>query len=128
MFARLDKFFCIGQGYQKCIDLDHCLFNLSFNGASITHVLLGYIVRNNLAAAKLAAGWPTGSGPLPSWRRPRTKVRNLMKLGVPLDLAIACGISSKSYWRSAKTEGIHRALSNEFFAEKGLLSLRDRWV
>ena len=62
------------------------------------------------------------------WRRPRTKVRNLLKLGVPLDMAIACGISSKSYWRSAKTEGIHRALSNEFFAEKGLLSLRDRWV
>ena len=25
-----------------------------------------------------------------------------MKLGVPLDLAIACGILSKSYWRSAK--------------------------
>ena len=92
------NYFGIGQGYQKCIDLDHW-------------------IRRRLRMCY----WKM-------WRRPRTKVRNLLKLGVPLDMAIACGISSKSYWRSAKTEGIHRALSNEFLAEKGLLSLRDQWV
>jgi RNA-directed DNA polymerase len=58
----------------------------------------------------------------------RTKVSNFLKVGVPLEMAIVCGISSKSYWRSAKTEGIHQVLFNEFFAEKGLLSLRDYWV
>jgi RNA-directed DNA polymerase len=87
-----------GQGYQKCIDMDHW-------------------IRRRLRMCY----WKM-------WRRPRTKVRNLLKLGVPLEMAIGCGISSKSYWRSAKTEGIHRGLSNEFFTEKGLLSLRDRWV
>jgi len=40
------------------------------------------------------------------WRRPRTKIHNLMKLGVPQRAAISCGLSSKSYWRSSKTAGI----------------------
>ncbi len=28
------------------------------------------------------------------WRKPRTKVRNLMRLGVPVKIAVACGITS----------------------------------
>lgn len=51
----------------------------------------------------------------------------MVKLGIPLSLAISCGMSSKSYWHSARTEGIHKALSNAFFADKGLISWRDRW-
>jgi hypothetical protein len=52
----------------------------------------------------------------------------MRRLGVPLELAISCGASRKSYWRSSKTEGIHRALTNEFFEAKNLLSMRDMWV
>ena len=63
-----------------------------------------------------------------NWRRVRTKVRNLMSMGVREKLAVQCGSSNKSYWRSAKTAGIHIALNNEFFANLGLISLRDRWV
>ncbi len=62
------------------------------------------------------------------WRKVRTKVRNLIKLGVSQRLAISCGISSKSYWHSARTEGINIALSNEYLAQQGYYSLRDRWV
>lgn len=62
------------------------------------------------------------------WKRPGTRVKNLIKLGVAKRLAIACGISSKSYWHSAKTEGIHKALPDTFFMEKGLISLESRWV
>lgn len=62
------------------------------------------------------------------WKRPGTRVKNLIKLNVPKRLAIACGISSKSYWHSAKTEGIHKALTDKFFTEKGLISLENRWV
>ncbi len=62
------------------------------------------------------------------WRKPRTKVRNLLKLGVPKRLAIACGISSKSYWHSARTEGIHKGLTDKYLKEQGLFSLRERWV
>ncbi|WP_227662293.1 group II intron maturase-specific domain-containing protein [Klebsiella pneumoniae] len=38
------------------------------------------------------------------WRKPRTKVRSLMKLGVSERLAIACGITSKGPCRSSKTK------------------------
>jgi RNA-directed DNA polymerase len=62
------------------------------------------------------------------WRKPRTKVRNLMKLGVSEFLAISCGITSKGPCRSSKTKGINIAISNEFLAENGLVSLRDVWI
>ena len=42
------------------------------------------------------------------WRKPRTKVRNLVKLGVPNMPAILCGITSNGYWYSARIEGIQR--------------------
>ena len=62
------------------------------------------------------------------WRRPRTKVRALIKLGVSERLAIACGITSKGPWRSAKTKGINIAISDAFLARQGLLSLRETWI
>lgn len=40
------------------------------------------------------------------WRKPRTKVRNLMSRGVHVRTAVACGITSKGPWRSSKTPGI----------------------
>ncbi len=60
------------------------------------------------------------------WRKPRTKVRNLLKLGVPKKLAISCGITSKGYWHSARTEGIQKALTKQWLKEQGLISLRDQ--
>lgn len=92
------NYFGIAQGYQKCIDLDHWIRR---------RVRMYY--------------WK-------QWRKVRTKVRNLIKLGVSQRLAISCGISSKSYWHSARTEGINIALSNEYLAQQGYYSLRDRWV
>ncbi len=62
------------------------------------------------------------------WRKPRTKVRSLIKLGVSERLAIACGISSKGPCRSSKTKGINIAISNEFLAKQGLVSLRELWI
>jgi RNA-directed DNA polymerase len=62
------------------------------------------------------------------WRKPRTKVRNLIKLGVSEFLAISCGITSKGPCRSSKTKGINIAISNEFLEQQGLISLRDLWV
>jgi RNA-directed DNA polymerase len=62
------------------------------------------------------------------WRKPRTKVRSLIKLGVSERLAIACGISSKGPCRSSKTKGINIAISNDFLAQQGLISLRGLWV
>lgn len=92
------NYFGIGQGYQKCIDLDQW-------------------IRRRLRMRY----WK-------QWRRVRTKIRNLMKLGVSEDIAVTCGSSNKSYWRSAKTPGVHLGLSNEFLKKQGYYSLRDRWV
>jgi len=62
------------------------------------------------------------------WRKPRTKVRSLIKLGVSERLAIACGITSKGPCRSSKTKGINIALGNDYLASQGLVSLRDIWI
>lgn len=62
------------------------------------------------------------------WRKPRTKVRNLMKHGVHVQTAVACGTTSKGPWRSSKTPGIQQALDNKFLEKAGLISLRDGWI
>jgi len=62
------------------------------------------------------------------WRRPRTKVRNLLKRGVPERLAISCGITSKGPWRSSKTKGINMALINQYLKDEGLIALRELWI
>ncbi len=62
------------------------------------------------------------------WRKPRTKVRSLMRLGVHVQAAVACGITCKGPWRSAKTPGINQALSLAYLKFGGLYSLRDGWI
>ncbi len=59
------------------------------------------------------------------WRKPRTKVRVLMRLGVSERLATSCGITSKGPCRSSKTQGINLAISNAFLERQGLVSVRD---
>lgn len=62
------------------------------------------------------------------WRKPRTKVRNLLKRGVKIQTAVGCGITSKGPWRSSKTPGINQALSNAYLKSEGLYALRDGWI
>lgn len=63
-----------------------------------------------------------------SWRKVRTKVTNLLKLGVYKPLAVACGSSGKSYWHSSKTEGINKGLTDKFLRDLGLISLKQKWI
>ena len=92
------NYFGIASGYQRCVDLDHW-------------------IRRRIRMAY----WR-------QWRKPRTKVRRLMKLGVQVQAAVACGITSKGPWRSAKTPGINQALSLDYLKSEGLYSLRDGWI
>ena len=46
------------------------------------------------------------------WRWVRTKIKNLLALGVSLKPAIQHAVSSKSYWHMAKTPAVQQALSN----------------
>jgi RNA-directed DNA polymerase len=64
---------------------------------------------------------------LKQWRRPRTRIRNLIRLGVSTGVAIMLGMSSKGYYRLAKTKAVQIALNNEWLKSQGLVSLKDRW-
>ncbi len=92
------NYFGIANCYQLCVDLDHWIRR---------RVRMAY--------------WR-------QWRKPRTRVRNLIKRGVCVQSAVACGISSKGPWRSAKTPAINQALSLNFLKSEGLYSLRDGWI
>ena len=61
------------------------------------------------------------------WRRPRTKVRNLVRLGVSLDFAIKHAVSRKSYWRMSRTPAMRYAMPNKWLEQQGLLSLKQLW-
>lgn len=61
------------------------------------------------------------------WRWPRTKIKNLLALGVSLKSAIEHGCSSNSYWQMSRTPVINQAVSNAWLQEQGLLSVKDLW-
>ncbi len=61
------------------------------------------------------------------WRWPRTKIRNLLDLGVSRETAIQHGTSSKSYWHMARTPAVQQALSNAWLKVQGLVSVKDLW-
>ena len=61
------------------------------------------------------------------WRRPRRRIRELIKLGVRKYDAISMGLSRKSYWRLSKTLATNAGLNNEHFNKIGLISVRTLW-
>jgi RNA-directed DNA polymerase len=62
------------------------------------------------------------------WRRPRTRIRNLLALGTSKRHAILTGISRKGYWRLSRTLATQTGMTNEWLAQQGLLSIRDLWM
>ena len=61
------------------------------------------------------------------WKRPRTRIANLRKLGIRPDLAYQWGMSSRAYWRIAKSPVLHRALPNDYWTDQGLIVFRKAW-
>jgi RNA-directed DNA polymerase len=61
------------------------------------------------------------------WRKPRKRIRELIKLGVGKKNAIDTGLSRKSYWRLSKTLATNSGLTNAYFERIGLISLRELW-
>jgi RNA-directed DNA polymerase len=62
------------------------------------------------------------------WRKPRTRIRHLIKLGPSSKHAILTGISRKSYRHLSKTLATQTGMTNQWLAEQGLLSVRDLWL
>lgn len=65
---------------------------------------------------------------LKQWRRIRTRIRHLMRLGVSKSVAISLGMSSKGYYRLAKTKAVQLALNNNWLILQGLVSVEEQWV
>ncbi len=61
------------------------------------------------------------------WKKPRTRVQNLMKLGVPEWRACEVAYSQKSYWRSAKHASVNMAITSKRLARAGYFSLSERY-
>jgi len=61
------------------------------------------------------------------WRNPRTRIRNLRKLGVRQDQAVTHGYSSKGAWVMSSSQAVHEALSIAYLTQQGLVSLLATW-
>ena len=62
-----------------------------------------------------------------SWKKPSTRVKNLVKCGIKPYMARIYGNSSKGYWANA--EGImHHAATNEMLRRAGYPCLMDYYV
>lgn len=62
-----------------------------------------------------------------NWKKPSTKVRKLIGLGVPKGKAYEWGNSRKSYWRISNSPILHRTLGNSYWSSQGLKSLLSRY-
>lgn len=59
------------------------------------------------------------------WKNPKTRIRQLERIGVKPHLAYQWGYTRKGYWRIAHSPILQRSLNNTFLKKEGLLSLKD---
>nr|WP_096552574.1 group II intron maturase-specific domain-containing protein [Ureibacillus thermosphaericus] len=62
-----------------------------------------------------------------NWKKPKTKIRNLIQLGVPQGQAYEWGNTRKGYWRISNSPILHRTLGNSYWRNQGLKSLEARY-
>jgi RNA-directed DNA polymerase len=63
-----------------------------------------------------------------NWKKPETKVRNLIRLGVSKQKAYEWGNSRKGYWRISKSPILHKPLGISYWRNQGLKSLQERYT
>ncbi|MEX1029680.1 MAG: group II intron reverse transcriptase/maturase [Paenibacillaceae bacterium] len=61
------------------------------------------------------------------WKKPKTKVKRLVSLGIPKDKASEWGNTRKGYWRIAGSPILSRSLDNQYWKSNGFKSLTDRY-
>jgi len=57
------------------------------------------------------------------WKKPKTKVRNLIKMGVPEDLAWQAGNSRRGHWFTTHTVAVNMAMTKERLINSGFYDL-----
>ena len=62
------------------------------------------------------------------WRRPQTRIANLLRLGIGQGESITHGISSKGPWVMSSSQAVHAALSLAYLTAEGFISLSDIWI
>lgn len=61
------------------------------------------------------------------WKKPKTKVKRLVSLGIPKDKAFEWGNTRKGYWRIAGSPILQRSMDNQYWKSIGFRSLTDRY-
>ena len=64
---------------------------------------------------------------LKQWKKPKTRRKRLVALGIPTDWASLISCSRKGHWRLSKTPQVNKALGLAFWREQGLKSLTERY-
>ena len=57
------------------------------------------------------------------WKKPRTKVRNLINMGVPKDLAMQAGNTRRGHWFATHTVAVNMAMTKERLINSGFYDL-----
>ena len=65
---------------------------------------------------------------LKQWRKVKTRIRNLLKLGAPEKEAFIVGLSTKGPWNLARTYGSQAAMTKQWLAKMGLVSVKELWI
>ena len=61
------------------------------------------------------------------WKKPRTKVRNLMKMGVPGKQAYRAGNTRRGYWWATNTAAVKMAMTKERLIRAGFYDLTNAY-
>ena len=62
------------------------------------------------------------------WKRPRTRRRNLIRLGIHPAEVYKATRSHRGYWFMAATSIVQRALDNRWLTERGVPNIRQQWI
>jgi len=62
------------------------------------------------------------------WRYRRTKIRELLRLGVPQSVAVPVCMSNKGLWRMSRSLATTSGLTNIYLKELGLVSVKELWL
>ena len=62
------------------------------------------------------------------WKRPRTRRRHLLALGIAKDDVKLASRSRKGYWRMAGNSIVQRALTKQWLWDQGVPNMRQQWI
>ena len=62
------------------------------------------------------------------WKQPRTRRRNLIKLGIDPGEVKLASRSRKGYWRMSRNGIVQQALTNQWLEEQGVPNMRTLWI